>query len=429
MIKKYIKYSWIFLVVILVIVMLWPKQEAIIDPIIPNVKVMDVSISLNQEQMKFVGFIQPKETNEATFATIGTIRNIYVNVGQTVSKGTLLANIDDQNARINYENASSTYNVALSNQNQARATMEAEAANLRNEQNQHQKRIDEAQAEVNAKQKEYDTAVEALNQAIKEHGEDSPQAAEARTVSLQKEIELNAAKLTLEDASSQEPASLIIAQSRYEASVSAYEASTIQTSIAQNNMRAAQNQLEETKLYSNISGKVVAVVQSVGELATPLIPTVVIASNEMVAVFGLSQGNVNQVRTGMEAIVSSETRSIDGVVDTISFIPDVTSRTYEATVNLGYGDNLNIGETVQVMIQLGETDGIWIDLSLLKNDGEDYVFVVIGDRIQRRVVKRGGIQNNLVLVYGLEEGDLVVIEGSRSLKVGMKVRVIHGDDS
>ena len=423
--KKYLKYSWIVVVVGLFVWILWPTEEEAIEPILPNVRVMEVTTSSNQEAMKFVGFIQPKDVYEATFGTIGTIENIYVTLGQSVKVGTTLASINDQNARLNIDNANQQYDSALSNQNQARALMQAEAANLENEWQLQSQRIEQANQTLNASQKAYQEAEEAYNNAVEEHGETSSEAIEAQVVVTQREIERDAAQAVVDNLTSDEPATLAIALSRYEASVAAYESSTTQVAIALNNVQVAQNQLEDTKLKSGIDGKVVAIVQSVGELATPLVPTVVIASDELVAVFGLSQSNVNLVKTNMQATVTSGSQELEGKISDISFIPDETSRTYEARVELGEVANVNIGETVQIMINLGETDGVWLDLSLLLNDGEDYVFVVVDDRIVKRVVQRGSLQNQLVLVYNLNEGDLIVIEGGQSLKVGTKVNVIR----
>jgi multidrug efflux pump subunit AcrA (membrane-fusion protein) len=423
--KKYLKYSWVIVVVGLFVWILWPAEEEIIEPILPNVRVMEVTTSSNQEDMKFVGFIQPKDVYEATFGTIGTIENIYVSLGQSVKVGTVLASLNDQNARLNVDNANQQYDIALSNQKQARALMQAEAANLENERQLQSQRVEQAKETLDASQIAYEQAQEAYNNAVEEHGETSSEAIEAQATLTQREIERNAAQAVFNNLTSEDPATLSIALSRYEASVAAYQSATTQASIALNNVQVAQNQLEDTRLKSGIDGKVVAIIQSVGELATPLIPTVVIASDELVAVFGLSQSNINLVNKSMPATVTSGTQTLEGTISNISFIPDETSRTYEARVEVGAVADVNIGETVQIMINLGETDGVWLDLSLLLNDGEDYVYVVVDDRIVKRVVKRGSIQNQLVLVYNLNEGDLVVVEGGQSLKVGTKVNVIR----
>ncbi len=423
--KKYLKYGWVVIVIAIFVWVLWPQEEEIIEPILPNVRVMEVKTSSNQEEMKFIGFIQPKDTYEATFNTLGTIENIYVSLGQRVKVGTVLASIDDQNARINVDNANQQYDVALSNQKQARALMDAEASNLVSERRMQQQRIDQAKQELETRQSAYKEASTAYDDAVLDYGETSTEAIEAATILTQKEIERDAAQLAYDNATSDDPATIAIAQSRYEASVAAYESATTQAIIAQNNVQAAQNQLQETKLISGIDGKVVVIVQSVGELATPLVPTVVIASNEMVAVFGLSQSSINLINTSMSATVTTSSQTIEGAIIDISFIPDQTSRTYEAKVNLGFVEDLNIGETAQVVVELGETDGVWLDLSLLFNDGEDFVYVVVDDRIVKRVVQRISIQNQLVLVHHLKEGDLVVIEGGQSLKVGTKVNVLR----
>src|SRR5690554_4263371 len=426
--KKY-KQPIIIAIILLIIIsfvylILNPKQEEKIAEVLPNVRVMEIATSSNQEQMKFVGFIQPKQTYQGTFSTVGTINEVAVVNGQIVKKGTLLATIEDENAQTNLNNAQQSYNSALSNQKQAKSLMDAEATNLQSEKDNYQARIDQAQNDIEKLEVQKTEALEELEKAKEEFGETSLEAIEAEAKVNQLTVQIEANKELLNDLNSEQPASISIAQSRYEAAVSAYEASTNQTVIAQNGVKAAQQQIEQTKLLSQIDGTVVAVLQQEGDLATPIMPSVVVASNEKVAVFGLSQSNVNLVVENMVAQVISETDEFEGFVSDVSFLPDETSRTYEAKVDVGFKEDLNIGETVEIIVELQETEGIWIDLNLLKNDGQDYVYVIQANRINKRIVERLSMQKNLGLVKNLQKGDLVVVEGYRNLKVGDEVNVV-----
>lgn len=426
--KKLINILIVLVVVAGLVYLLIPKKQPKIEAIIPNVKVMEVNRSSNQEQMKFVGFIQPKETYQGTFATIGTIDQVNVTTGQQVKKGTVLMSINDESARINLINAQESYDGAMSNQKQAKALMEAEAKNVTNEEKLRNEQIEAAKNEVVA----LDQAIvdkEAEIASLESDPEDQSEAiitATAQLASLQAQKE--AAEIVLTNLEGENPASLQIATSRYDAAVAAHDASTAQTKIAYNNVKSAQDMLGETRLVSQINGTVVAVVQNVGDLATPLIPSVVVASYDKVAVFGLSQSNVNLVEVDMEATITAQEKELDGKVSEISLVPDTTSRTYEAKVDVGSQDELNLGETVQIVIDIKETEGIWLNINLLSNNGEDFVYVVAGGRINRRIVEKLGMQNDMVLLKNLQAGDLVVVEGFKSLKIGDKVNILRDDN-
>lgn len=417
--------SVLVLALILAVIFLNQEDDDKVIESLVNVRVLEIETSTNQEQMKFVGFIQPNDLFEATFSTVGTIKNIHVSVNQQVKKDDVLATIDDESAQTNLKNAQESYSVALANQRQAKALMDAEAANVQNEKDTIAKQREQASNQVNDLTAQVEQAKKTLEEVSQDAEADSQEVLEAETNLLALEIQLESATTLLNDLNSEDPASISIAQSRYDAALAAYQASTTQTTIAQNNVVAAQQQVDQARLLSQIEGTVVAVVQSEGELATPLIPTVVVASNEKVAVFGLSQSNVNRVLKDMIATIESDEETFEGFVSDVSLLPDEVSRTYEAKVNVGIKDTLNIGETVSVIINLQETEGIWIDLSILKNDGEDYVFVVEDNRVSKKVVERLAMQNNLVLVSNLEKNDRVIIEGYQRVKVGDKVNIIE----
>ncbi len=417
--------SVLVLALILAVIFLNQEDDDKVIESLVNVRVLEIETSTNQEQMKFVGFIQPNDLFEATFSTVGTIKNIHVSVNQQVKKDDVLATIDDESAQANLKNAQESYSVSLANQRQAKALMDAEAANVQNEKDTIAKQREQASNQVNDLTAQVEQAKKTLEEVSQDAEADSQEVLEAETNLLALEIQLESATTLLNDLNSEDPASISIAQSRYDAALAAYQASTTQTTIAQNNVVAAQQQVDQARLLSQIEGTVVAVVQSEGELATPLIPTVVVASNEKVAVFGLSQSNVNRVLKDMIATIESDEETFEGFVSDVSLLPDEVSRTYEAKVNVGIKDTLNIGETVSVIINLQETEGIWIDLSILKNDGEDYVFVVEDNRVSKKVVERLAMQNNLVLVSNLEKNDRVIIEGYQRVKVGDKVNIIE----
>jgi hypothetical protein len=84
---------------------------------------------------------------------------------------------------------------------------------------------------------------------------------------------------------------------------------------------------------------------------------------------------------------------------------------------------LNIGETASVAIDVGLREGVWLNLSTILNDGEDYVYIIQNNRVAKRKITILSINNNQVLVSGLNVNDQLVIEGGRFLSVGSEVNI------
>ena len=64
-----------------------------------------------------------------------------------------------------------------------------------------------------------------------------------------------------------------------------------------------------------------------------------------------------------------------------------------------------------------------MNLSTILNDGEDYVYIIQNNRVTKRKITILSINNNQVLVSGLNVNDQLVIEGGRFLSVGSEVNI------
>lgn len=403
------------------------SKEEEISKILPNVKIMEIATSVNQEQSEFVGVIQPKETYQGTFSANATITNVFVVSGQHVKRGTVLMSVSDKDAQKHLVDAQQTYNTALINQEQAELLMNDEAMNLQRERNNNQNQIEQTKKDVKLLEAQLQKAINELKSVKARFNETSSEAIAAEEEVTQVTLQLESTKGALSYQERKEIESISIAQYRFQSAVSNYEASTIQAFIALNNVKLAQQKIMQTKLVSQIDGFVTMILQE-GDLATPTMPSVVVASHEKVAVITLSQSNVNRIGEKSVAQIITEREEFDGLVSEISYIPNKTTRTYEAKVDVGLKEELTINEEVRVIVELEETEGTWIDVSLLKNDGQDYVYVISANKIYKRMVERLDLRNNLVLVKNLKKGDFIVVEGYRNVKVGDNVYVVGESD-
>lgn len=262
-----------------------------------------------------------------------------------------------------------------------------------------------AQAEYRTKQVESDAAqatlvtynetVDSAQSMYEDKLEDGSQAADAKA---QAEV-FNAAD-----------ASYYTSQATYDSALSNYE--------------NALESLEDYKLYAKNDGYVITVSATEGSVATPIAPAVVIGSNENVVSFGVSQSDIRDIKVGQSAEITVNGKKFIGEVKSVGLLPDETSRTYATEVSIEAEDvNFYLGELATVKIAIGEREGVWLPLSVILNDGQDYVYMVENGRAKRQNVVITEISNDMVMVTGMPDGGLVISEGMKLVRTGSAVSI------
>ena len=209
------------------------------------------------------------------------------------------------------------------------------------------------------------------------------------------------------------------AELNYNSAVSSYNA-------AKSAYEMANGAVEDTVLVSPSDGYVVTITTKEGAMANPLVPIMVIGSHEMVVNFGVSQADVREISAGMLAEITVNGNTYSGKVLDIGTLPDETSRTYSTNVSIdSTDDGLYLGETASVKITGNEKRGVWLPISVILNNGEDYVMAVEDGRAAVRKVKITDISDDMVCVEGLEEGGMIITEGMKTVKSGGRVSILE----
>ena len=392
-----------------------------------SVKVMVINTRTNQETMNFIGIIQPKDLNQATFTSVGTIQEIYVKEGDVVKKDQALAKIDSEQAEISLDNANESLRLAKAQQSEAEADLrvaEAEYDAVIKDREAQDVVIEEKRVLAETERAEADQAQIDYDQAVSDYGEDSAEAADALEVLTSANAEAVQAETDYRLERDVEFSSEIeIAQARKDGANANLEAAKAQVTISQNNVDAANENIDANILRSSINGTVVKLVSKVGDIGSPLAPTVIVASHEMVVHIGVSQGSVNDIKANQKTFITIDDDEYDGSVLDVAKLPDTNSRTYLTRIQFKNSSQLNIGETASVAIDVGLREGVWLNLSTILNDGEDYVYIIQNNRVTKRKITILSINNNQVLVSGLNVNDQLVIEGGRFLSVGSEVNI------
>lgn len=173
--------------------------------------------------------------------------------------------------------------------------------------------------------------------------------------------------------------------------------------------------LEDALLKANADGYVVDILYESGEIASAGYPVIVVRDNSQVLNAGISSKDFPKITLGAKAKIRINNQEIDGEVTNIGQTPDNETLTYPIEVSLP-DVHLPIGAIGTVDFIIGETKGIWIPISAILSNGEDYVFVEKDGQAFKREIFLGEIKGNLVRVEGLSSNDRLIVEGMKKIK-------------
>lgn len=195
---------------------------------------------------------------------------------------------------------------------------------------------------------------------------------------------------------------------------------------AQVDVEAKQNALADALLYADMNGYVTDILYKEGENIAAGYPVIVVRSQKQVINVGLDQTDAAKIKLGTQAEVKVGSNTGAGAVTRIDQVPDTETRTYNTEINLSNeipAQAYFIGATADVSLAVGAVKGIWIPISTVMNDGEDYVFIVQTDRAVKKNISLKDSQGFNVRVEGLNPGDNLVTSGMKQLNEGMKVTI------
>lgn len=379
--------------------------------------------------LNYVGTIQPEETQNATYAGISKVNKIYVSEGDKVTKGDLLATVDSENAETALRSAETALTSTQAACERAQIAYDNAASNLERAKSYEtiQQTYENAETELTAAETELDAlsptdpGYASAQQKVEEKQTARDEALSAyNEIRLQKEaMDRIAENNGFTDAVGYYEYEVRLAQSTLDETNSAY-------ANAQSDYDSAAKALEDCYIRSELDGYVIKIYTKAGEIATPLNPIVIVGSDSTVVSVGVSASDVKDVKESQQCDIILNEQQLSGTINYINLVPDTQSRTYEVHVTLPASDtNYLIGDLASVKIHIGAKTGIWLPISVILNDGDDYVFVVEDGRAVKKYVRITNISNDMVMVTGLDAGGYVVIEGMKSLKAGNSVNIIE----
>ncbi len=182
--------------------------------------------------------------------------------------------------------------------------------------------------------------------------------------------------------------------------------------------------MEDAVVKSDLEGYVVEVLCEEGELVSAGTPVIVVRGRDQTAVVGLSGKDLTEVVPGTRAKVTVDDVEVSGEVTCIAQVPDDNTLTYSTEIALPR-DSFSLGSVARVQIILGKEKGIWVPITSVMTDGEDYVFIVRGNRAEKRKITIEDIRGTEVRLKGINPGELLVTEGMSRLGNGDEVKIVN----
>ena len=367
------------------------------------VKIVELQDKSYPISLEYEGLTGGSEVRKLSFKSSAKVSKIYVSKGQYVKKGDSLVDLDKTDLNFEMEGAKSQMDGASAQYDKAVNGAEAEDRN--------KAEIAVKNAEDNYKYCKdlYDKNVTLFEM----HAVTQQQINDIKIKLDGSESELNSAKETLN-------------QLKNGTREEDKQAALAQLNAAKANYDSKVNLVQDASLTADVDGYVVDILCKEGEMQSAGYPVVLIRSESQVVTVGLSDNDVKKIQLGTKAQVKIDDVTTDGEVMNIVQMADSKSGTYSAEIKLlNPIDNSKfyIGQSTKVYVNEGEKNGIWIPISTILNDGQDYVYVVEDGRAVKKNITLGQTNENQVCVEGLKSGDNLINDGMKNIKAGYQVSV------
>jgi multidrug efflux pump subunit AcrA (membrane-fusion protein) len=404
------------------------------------VEVAEVQTGDVTKTVKLTGFVTPRSTAKLIPKLPAKISTVHVDVGDRVSKGQVLAKLDDSDIKA-YQKA------AEASMEAARLGLKAAAADLENARSVLEQVLEKAKQ-------------------LPDPSVELPEGIELPEIPEKKDLER--AKVDYKNAQ----ADYALAEAKLKEAETALE--------------SVRRQSNNTEIISPINGVVAARLANQDDMANPLQPIlVVIDDTEMLVAAGVTENNINSVTKGMELQVlvkaaasadgsagttgtntgdsstggsptgsnatspnGSSTASSDaentataaepeqlftGKVVTISPVVDEKTRMFTINISIPNPDNkLRAGMSAEVQLTTAERRGVVrVPLDAVVDKGDDQVVYIIEQsssqtqsRARERRVETGlAGQDYIEIISGLTPGETIVTKGQHFLRDGAQVNI------
>ncbi|MCD7904990.1 MAG: efflux RND transporter periplasmic adaptor subunit [Clostridiales bacterium] len=397
------------------------------------------STSTIKNQYTYLGTIQPNEEVTVTTTTSGKVAVVNYDVGDYVSAGAVLFQMDTESLQLAVQSAQASLASAQTTLKQVNGgSTQSQITSAQNSITSAETSVETAKASLSTAKTNLDKAqsdYDIYKQLYDAGGISSDTLTTYENALTTAQNNYTNAELAVKSAED----ALALAQSTYDILVNQTigdneESAQNAVNTAQIALESAQKNLRDATVTSPISGTVLERNVTAGATLSTSSPFVIIDQSTVNVEVNVSEQIIPAVSVGTEAEITVTTLGTDTFTGTVTEIaPGANSDgTYTVKINIPNPDTrLRSGMSAKVAFNKEiSTDAFVLPRDAVQNDEEEYyVFVVIdGEQqtVERRVVEvgvDGGTE--IEIVDGLEADELVVTKGQTYLIDGSAVNVVQ----
>lgn len=190
-----------------------------------------------------------------------------------------------------------------------------------------------------------------------------------------------------------------------------------QVRLAELQGKESQLNLDDSVLLSPYDGYVVDWLSEIGEIVGAGYPVVVFRAPNQIVEIGISQKDYAFFQIGTQVTVIVDDRQYPGVVTQRDGYPNSVTRTFTVQVAIDQKD-IPTGSLCRVEVEKDLIKGVRLPVMALIYNDRVQVYVVRDQTVTLIDVEVIALDNDHVIVTGIEDGTLVVTEGIKRLKPG-----------
>jgi len=195
--------------------------------------------------------------------------------------------------------------------------------------------------------------------------------------------------------------------------------------IAKAGLVEAQSLNSYTRITAPFDGHITRKMASVGDFAAPGTPLFEIAGESGLRVESSVPDSFPELPLGTVLTVRDGSDDYDGILSETSTAADPLSRTRQAKIDLKDGSPLRSGQFVRVLWKIGNIRELVVPKSSVSRFGQiQRVYVAEQGRAHLRIVKTGEeYGDNVQILSGMDEGDIVIVNPPAGIENGSLVEV------
>ena len=361
-----------------------------------NVTVDEVCIGDIEERISYTGELKASNGSSVSVKVSGSVKSVNVEIGDYVTRGTVLMTIDSTQYSLAYNQALAAYNSAVASYNnitggsaeQAKLNMNQALANA-------QIAYDNALQNYNRQKTLYDIG------AVSKVNLDSAQTA------------LNNARIALDTAKSNSDLNdnVIIPQTEASASAGINQAKAA--------LDIAASNLSGCTVTAPVSGYITAKNVSVGQMASPGAELFAIKDTDRIDIeLNVTEAVIPYITTDTKAYVnikSAGVENMEALVCAVANAKDARTGMYPVKVTFPNTDGkVKLGMLADVYLAAEGAEGVLtVDSNaIILSADKNHVYIADGGKAVKKEVTVGVSDGKRTqIVSGLSEGDKVIVEG------------------